>query len=341
MVGASTLGARCPRHQRFGEGRTLGHDGDVIELTVDTADLARVRFVSDPLWETTASLFALVCRQSRAIHRRLAALVDDHPVPELELLRQLCGDPAWVPDMLAPEPVEDGGGVEASLQRVATTDLAVVERDLAVLRERRSAAADMTAEALRHETASALLGYWDSALAPLWPRVRAITEADIAHRSAAVATLGLAHALNDLHERVSFARDAVRVDCPPDTTVDAGGGVWLVPSVFRWPGFAVSWETRLPVVSYAARGAGLVWEGRREPPDAAARLLGRSRAQVLARADLPSSTTELADSLALAKGTVSEHLTALSDSGLMHSRRNGRRVLYSRTPLGDQLLAGP
>jgi DNA-binding transcriptional ArsR family regulator len=35
--------------------------------------------------------------------------------------------------------------------------------------------------------------------------------------------------------------------------------------------------------------------------------------------------------------TASHHLTALRDAGLVTSRRDGRSVLYTRTPLGDAL----
>jgi DNA-binding transcriptional ArsR family regulator len=35
------------------------------------------------------------------------------------------------------------------------------------------------------------------------------------------------------------------------------------------------------------------------------------------------------------------HLTALRDAGLVNARRQGRVVLYVRTPLGDALTGGP
>ncbi|HEX5294859.1 MAG TPA: helix-turn-helix domain-containing protein [Streptosporangiaceae bacterium] len=51
------------------------------------------------------------------------------------------------------------------------------------------------------------------------------------------------------------------------------------------------------------------------------------------------STTEVAAALALSAPTLSAHLHALQRAGIVSSRRDGRAVLYARTPLGDQLLA--
>jgi DNA-binding transcriptional ArsR family regulator len=41
--------------------------------------------------------------------------------------------------------------------------------------------------------------------------------------------------------------------------------------------------------------------------------------------------------LDLSPGTVSSHLSVLSTAGLLTSRREGRRVLYSRTALAARL----
>jgi DNA-binding transcriptional ArsR family regulator len=116
--------------------------------------------------------------------------------------------------------------------------------------------------------------------------------------------------------------------------------VWFVPSVFRWPWVAVDPQGPAPVISYAAHGAGRVWESGDNPCGSRlSALLGRSRAAILQQLDIPRSTTGLAARLQLAPGTVSDHLSVLSSSGLLTARRDGRRVLYSRTGLGAALLA--
>jgi len=58
----------------------------------------------------------------------------------------------------------------------------------------------------------------------------------------------------------------------------------------------------------------------------------------LSQLDLPMSTTQLATALTLSAPTLSAHLHALHRAGIVSSRRDGRAVLYSRTPLGDDLL---
>ena len=68
-------------------------------------------------------------------------------------------------------------------------------------------------------------------------------------------------------------------------------------------------------------------------------MLGRSRATLLGDLDAPRTTTDLAARLDMTPGGVSQHLSALRESGLVSSRRNGRQVLYCRSPLADELVA--
>ena len=69
-------------------------------------------------------------------------------------------------------------------------------------------------------------------------------------------------------------------------------------------------------------------------------MLGAGRAQLLELLDAPRSTTELARVAGLTPGGVSQHLAALRAAGLLTSRREGRSVLYMRTPVADALVTG-
>ncbi|EDY58892.2 ArsR family transcriptional regulator [Streptomyces sviceus ATCC 29083] len=103
-------------------------------------------------------------------------------------------------------------------------------------------------------------------------------------------------------------------------------------------GFARPWQ---PTVIYPARGmGGLHGDVVPRPSEALARLLGRQRAAVLAGLGDPASTTDLARRHGLAPSTVSAHLAVLREAGLLRSRRQGHRVLYGRTALGDAVVAG-
>jgi len=44
--------------------------------------------------------------------------------------------------------------------------------------------------------------------------------------------------------------------------------------------------------------------------------------------------------MGVSPGGVSQHLTVLRDAGLVSSQREGRSVLYVRTPLADGLVRG-
>jgi DNA-binding transcriptional ArsR family regulator len=95
-----------------------------------------------------------------------------------------------------------------------------------------------------------------------------------------------------------------------------------------------------PTLVYPARGIATLWQDAAPAPDGLARILGATRAAILADLAAPRSTTEVAERLSLSPGGTSHHLTALRDAGLVAGRREGRLVLYVRTPLGDALARG-
>ncbi|MEV6634920.1 helix-turn-helix domain-containing protein [Actinoplanes sp. NPDC051470] len=68
--------------------------------------------------------------------------------------------------------------------------------------------------------------------------------------------------------------------------------------------------------------------------------MGPTRAAVLHLLAAPHCTGEVAERLGLAAGTASHHLTTLRDAGPATTERAGRRLLYQRTRLGDQLADG-
>ncbi|WP_230421121.1 ArsR/SmtB family transcription factor [Actinomadura soli] len=72
---------------------------------------------------------------------------------------------------------------------------------------------------------------------------------------------------------------------------------------------------------------------------ALAALVGESKARLLRLLDEPLATVELAHRLRVTPSAVSQHLGVLHRAGLVTRARQGRRVLYHRSPLGDQLVA--
>jgi DNA-binding transcriptional ArsR family regulator len=118
----------------------------------------------------------------------------------------------------------------------------------------------------------------------------------------------------------------------------AGRGLVLMPSVFTSTRPAVidraPWQ---PTLVYPARGIATLWEDAAPAADGMSRLLGATRAAVIANLDAPRSTTELARRLSISPATASHHLAALREAGVVTSRREGRTVLYVRTPVGEAL----
>jgi DNA-binding transcriptional ArsR family regulator len=119
-----------------------------------------------------------------------------------------------------------------------------------------------------------------------------------------------------------------------------GRGLLLIPSAFWWPrASAITEPPWQPCLIYSPDGVAVLWEPAEvEPAEAVQDLLGRGRARVLGGLDAPVSTTELARRLRMSPAGVSAHLRVLTRAGLADATREGRAVLYSRTPTGDALL---
>ncbi|MFN8079864.1 MAG: DUF5937 family protein [Kineosporiaceae bacterium] len=313
----------------------------MIRVRLNVGAVAQTRFGASAVWETAASLGPLLCPREHILHSRLRERLPRHPRFDMNLLAEVwttqCG---WTPDTLAPPPPPRPVPTLVEFDQVRATPEPVVLADLAQIRQARpdSPITAMTPDEFVDRLATALTGYWHEVLEPLWDRVVAIQEADIAYRTGMVASDGLAAAIAEVHPELDFEGDALTVDKRAwDHELDADRcGVWLLPSVFRWPYVAINLTG--PVIGYGARGAGLVWEGRRTSVPALAGLIGRSRAAILTDLDIPRTTSTLAHRLHLAPATVSEHLSVLAASHLLLARRRGQRVLYQRTALGEDLV---
>jgi DNA-binding transcriptional ArsR family regulator len=264
----------------------------------------------------------------------------------------------YTPDFLGPPPAASGGSGSAvsfgdELARVRAVDPALAREEIArSLASSPGAAETPRGRAMLEDPARAVRELadvteraWKALVAPDWPRLRDLLEADIAHRARQLAEEGLEGLFADLRPGLTWSDGTLSVRTKSRQRIVqelSGRGVLLVPSAFIWPdvvsGFAPPWQ---PTVIYPARGVGGLWQ--RPTPGSAkalARLLGANRAAVLGELEEPASTTSLAARLGLAPSSVSAHLSALRDAGLLTSRRVHHQVLYERTPLGIALLGG-
>ncbi|MFD3941694.1 DUF5937 family protein [Streptomyces sp. NPDC058579] len=337
-------------------------------LSFSAADLAQTRFAVSPMWEVITSFRLLREATDPPLHRRWAAQVRPRVSGaglDSGWLAALVPGHGFLADFLNPTPTTPFPTLAAELDAIRATPPEQVLADLDVLASKETAEGPArelakgpdgnrperarlrllreAPEVALEKVADEIETYWELALAPYWARIRRLLEADVFHRARQVAEHGSARVLGELHETVRWddgTLHLVRRHCAL-TRDEAGSGLLLVPSAFAWPRVLTrSVAPDPPQLAYPARGIGSLWEPRTSSAtDAVAAVLGRSRTQLLAELDTPTSTTRLAAHCGLSAAGVSQHLTALRNAGLVTAHRAGRSVLYARTSVADALLA--
>ncbi|MFF7336579.1 DUF5937 family protein [Streptomyces sp. NPDC008163] len=319
-------------------------------LHFDGSDLLRCRFAVSPLWETQAAVRVLARPEQQGYHLPWLRRIRDAAAGlELGPLWLLMPDGGHCPDFFSPPPVGPLASFEEEIAAVRAVAPELVRQDIAASLRGRPRALDSPAgQALLADPARSLRDLadlleraWEVLIAPHWPRLRALLEADVAYHSRRLAAVGFERLLGELSPRLRWSGSTLTITDTKSrhSRVLGGQGLVLMPSVFVWPatvgGFEDPW---LPAVVYPARGIGGLWtEPGASTPRALARLLGRARADILCALDEPAGTSALAHRLGLAPSSVSEHLSVLRTAGLLTSRRYGHQVLYERTPLGIAL----
>jgi DNA-binding transcriptional ArsR family regulator len=320
-----------------------------LSLVFGRDDPARTRFAISPLFEIMSALRVLLEPERRAYHLPwLDAVRPELDRLDLWPLLVLSPHPGWTPDFLTPVPAGPGTSVADLLGQVRATPAAQVAHEIErSLSERGGAAAPPDAWQLladpartRDRLADLLAECWRLLIAPHWPRLREVLEADVAFRTQTLASYGLERVLGDLHPRARWTgRALVIAGFAPERRRLGGDGLLLMPSAFLWPSLAMVIDPPArPALIYSARGIAELWQpARTGQSDALARLLGRTRATLLESLAEPAATHTLARRHGLAASTVSEHLAALRAARLVASRRQRHAVIYAQTRLGAEL----
>lgn len=314
------------------------------------ADLLKVRFASSPVWETEAAVGSLVDDRRWPYHETWrTAVADSSASLDLRSLVALFPRGGFTPDFLTPPPRVAAPKLREQLDEIRSTPLSQVKEELERCRDSTS---DPQSQQLlellildpstsRDRLAETIHRAWRELVAPYWPRIRALLDADISHRSKLLASHGLRRVLDDLDSRIRWGASGIDLDDGTGEVVElAGRGLVLMPSAYIWPLVtSVADKPWQPTIIYPARGIEVLWEQSPSPPAALANLLGRARAFLFASLDTPTSTTALAALTELSASGVSRHLIALRDAGLVSTTRHGHEVRYQRTQLGSALMA--
>ena len=324
----------------------------MIRIEIDEPTLARTRIAISPLAELVCGLYLLDRNPDRvpwpyeawAAHAR-KILATDPAVAPVHLYSRLG---AVFPDLFTPIPPGSLPTITDELDVLRATSAELVEEQFAKhypdgepdflrpFRQDRVAAFATLADGLA--------AYWDAAIAPYWPAMRAALDEEVLLRARALAADGPDALLSKLHERVRWERPVLTLIKPLEQSFESvDQRLLLVPLIFSRGALMCSGDhPDVLMVTYQSRGAAVLAESQAvstvNDQDRLAILLGRGRASVLRALTTPATTTGLATTLGLAASTVSEHLSGLQAAGVVHRRRAGRRVLYGLEPAGVALV---
>jgi DNA-binding transcriptional ArsR family regulator len=329
----------------------------VIELSFSTVDVGRIRFALSPVREAVSGIRALnTATPNGLLAPWLRQVGPRRTEVDLDLLTALVRPTGYIPDFLVPAPRHRSSTIAAGLAQIAASEPAFVADQLRHLAahpvaQRGPGRADRvqlledliaTPDSGLDRIVTELDQWWRVAIAPYWPRLRALLHDDVTFRLDELANGGVQQLFRTLHPLISFSGDTLRIaKYYSGRSPLRQRGLLLMPCVFAWPDVLVGTaDPDVSTLTYSPRGLGRLWQ----PPDGTAAeplagVLGRTRAALLAQLDLPMSTAQLATLLDLAAPTVNVHLKALQAAGILSARRDGHSVLYRRTRLGDLLLA--
>lgn len=315
---------------------------DVVTLLCFGPDaLQASRFAVSPLAETLSEITLL----RKALDRRVAS-------PRVEAFGRWLGtDPfvrgllrlvtatKYLPDFVAIPPQ---GGLTGSLVDELAAMRAIDDVEArAMLAEAQQFAwasdgiAWAEVDRITHRTARMFTDFWAQFVEPDWQRRRAIMERDIHHRAGVIAVSGWRRALEGLAPGVQWVgHDAIQFSTQSYADRHIGSdGLIFVPHT----GLSGQWTCESPSrIAFVYPAKGTMAEDSRMDAGVA-RLLGRGRASIVAELRMSATPSQLAVVLGVSLGTVSAHLAALREAGVVTTRRSGRTVYYELTSVGDEL----
>jgi DNA-binding transcriptional ArsR family regulator len=324
-----------------------------VRIHFTGADLARTHIAAepDPFWEMVTSLHVLQGEDGRLSYPEWRRTLPrgEHRVRFAQMVRTTLAPVApagpYFPDFVTP--IEGLVGFEEGLDVVLSTPRRRVRQELARVSPLRGSAGWVAALADGRAKEWSLLGdamrsYFDHALAPHWPTIRARIRAEYMVRSRLHADQGMTGLLASMRPTLRWEPPVLELNGPSSRDIHLNGrGLTLIPSYFNWHNPMTMYDPELPpVVIYpAARLGGLLVRPDPASGEALADLLGSTRAAALRAIAAGCTTTELAREIGVSRSTASEHATVLRRAGLITTRRDGLAVWHALTALGAALLS--
>jgi DNA-binding transcriptional ArsR family regulator len=323
----------------------------MIELVIDDAAFRDIRFAYSPMWEAISSLRMIARTHERipwpysvwaaAVRSRVAGCVK-----ATGLIRWLREQEAPLPRTLIVPPNQSDLTLETELGAIRELDPAAAE---GVAAAPDSGAPDPARDwpSWRSWYADSVAAYWEIAIAPIWPAMRAALNEDIVFRALSLVNGGADAVFRGLspHLRWSQGERLQFLSSTAELTLWCSQSVLAVPMLFGRSLFLHDDGAGSVAFSYPVRKTALLGM-RQARGDAEASgsnglevLIGRSRAAILRTLSGPTTTTTLATSLRLAPSTVSQHLTALTAAGLISRVRVGGHVYYQLDTRGETLVS--
>lgn len=315
----------------------------MLRYELTAADLGATRFVISPLSEMARSLRALKAPAQFPLQKSWISYAKTASRNvDMRLLVSLVSDRLWTPDFLTPVTAHSQARIADELEQLGALDAGEFARQLT--RSHGSMPRELSGDPGRivERVSAALFAYWTATFGPSWVWMRRVLEADVEYRGRETTRRGLLPALNAISPAVRCSSDAIDVLSPIERVEPLNGqGVAFMPSTFSRRASTQAEAGSTPLVIYAVRGQGAMWEGF-DPASggAAIKILGSRRTQIIEILGSPASSTQLAARLGVSISAVNQQLRALQKARLLSSIRHGRSVLYTRTELAEALIRG-
>jgi hypothetical protein len=311
----------------------------MLRIRFTEADLARVRVASGPhpMWESVLSINGLQYHSLPSRYWGWRDAVGEHR-DTLSAAYSIVPASGNFADFLTPS--APATGIDEQFDAIRRVPRDVVRRDLA---RTYPASVPPPEWAVRlydggrlEPVVDSLQRYHDTAVRPVWDAVQAGVEQARYRLTALLLNAGVEGMLSGLHTSIRWRAPILEADYLTDQTLDLGGrGLLVVPSYFCFGAPVTFIDGDLPPTLV------LPIQPDDEPAgdlDAVVRLLGPTRANILACLESGASTSGLATRLGVSPGSISQHAKVLRSSGLITTTRFGHSVHHALTPLGRAVL---